>query len=347
MLALTGGGREDMPSPTFDQDNRGKRSMVLDLADPDGEGRVAMAKLLATADVFLTNLRPDAVSRLGLDADGLLGAHPRLVYASVTGYGRGGPDDHRAGYDFGGFWARSGVASLAVPAGDPQTQFPAAMGDHVTAMTAVAGILAALLERARTGRGRLVETSLLRTGMWMIGWPLNLQLRFGSVVGLQRRTEVPNPMINPYRAAEGRWFWLLGTESQRMWVKVAPAIGREDLLDDERFRTARDRRHNARELVDVLDEVFATRTLDEWIPTFDEHDVWWAPVNSPADVLADPQALATGAVVDVPGGPGAPAHRAVATPVSFPTPGGDAARPRRPVPALGEHTAELLAELGM
>jgi crotonobetainyl-CoA:carnitine CoA-transferase CaiB-like acyl-CoA transferase len=348
MLAVTGGGRDDLPSPPFDLDNRGKRSVVLDLADPDGAGREALERLLATADVFLTNLRPDAVERLGLSPEAVGERHPRLVYASVTGYGRRGPDAHRAGYDVGGFWARSGLAALSVPTGAPQPQFRGGVGDHVTAITTVAGILGALLERHRTGRGRLVETSLLRTGIWCLGWDLHLQLRLGTVGGTLPRTEASNPMINPYQAGDGRWFWLLGTESQRLWVKLLPAIGFEALADDERFASPRVRRHNAESLVQLLDARFAERPMADWVEAFDAHDVWWAPVNGPADVLEDPQAIAAGAFVEVPGGDGAPQHRGVASPVSFPTgDGDDSSHPRGSVPALGEHTAEVLAELGI
>ncbi|MBA2283733.1 MAG: CoA transferase [Acidimicrobiia bacterium] len=348
MLAVTGGGRDDLPSPPFDLDNRGKRSVVLDLADADGEGRAAMAALIATADVFLTNLRPDAVARLGLDPAAVAAANPRLVYAGVTGYGRTGPDAHRAGYDVGGFWARSGIASLSVPADDPQPHFRGGIGDHVTAVTTVAGILAALMERERTGRGRVIETSLLRTGIWCLGWDLGLRLRFGQVGATFPRTETPNPMINPYRAGDGLWFWLLGVEGDRLWPKLVEALGREAWLTDERFSSARSRRHNAGALIALLDEIFLGSTRDEWTATFDEHDVWWAPVNTPDDVVDDPQAIATGAFVDVPAGAGSDAHRAVASPVAFLTAdGGDDSTPTRGVAALGEHTAEVLAELGL
>ena len=342
MLAVAGGGRDDLPSPPFDLDNRGKRSVVLSLP----EQAEVMAALLATADVFLTNLRPSAVERLGLAPEPVCEAHPRLVYASVTGYGRSGPDAGRAGYDVGAFWARSGLASLAAPPDAPQPHFRGGVGDHVTAITTVAGVLAALLERERTGRGRVVETSLLRTGIWALGWDLGLAMRFGKVLSAQPRSEQGNPMVNVYRAADGKWFWLLGVEGDRLWPGLLRAIDRTVWADDERFSTMRARRLHAAELIAELDALFMERPRDDWTALFDAHDVWWAPVNTPEDVLTDPQAIAAGAFVDVPGGSGTPAHRAVASPVSFPSAGADAARPRGPVPALGEHTAEILAELG-
>ncbi|MDQ2651366.1 MAG: CoA transferase [Actinomycetota bacterium] len=339
MLQVTGGAGADMASPPFDLDNRGKRSVVLDLRTDEGRGH--MQRLLATADVFLTNLRPEAVAELGLGSDALRAAHPSLIYACVTGYGRTGPDAGRAGYDVGAFWARSGLASTAVPDGEPQGHFRGGIGDHVTALTVLSGILGALYERERTGEGRVVDVSLLRTGTYCFGWDLSMQLRWGKVGPTFGRAEQTNPMINPYRASDGAWFWLLGVESDRLWPKLLAAVDRAEWADDERFASPRARRHNAAELIGLLDAMFATRTRDQWTAIFDQHDVWWAPVNTPADVVADPQAEAAGAFVDVPGGAWSDAHRAPASPVQFDgqpiTPG--------PVPALGEHTEQILKEL--
>jgi crotonobetainyl-CoA:carnitine CoA-transferase CaiB-like acyl-CoA transferase len=340
MLQVTGGAGADVPSPPFDLDNRGKRSVVLDLGTDDG--RATIQKLLARADVFLTNLRPEAVERLGLGPDAVRAAHPRLIYASVTGYGREGPEPWRAGYDVGAFWARSGLASLTVPPDAPQPHFRGGVGDHITAITTLSGILAALLQRQQTGEGSLVETSLLRTGIYTLGWDLGIRLQLGKLADTAPRTNQTNPMVNVYRAGDDKWFWLLGVEADRMWPKLLAAIDRQPWADDERFATARNRRHNCEALIAALDELFATRSREEWTVRFDEHDVWWAPVNTAADVIADPQAIAAGAFVDVPGSDNTPAHRAVNSPVRF---SGHDDRPTRGVPALGEHTDEVLHEL--
>jgi crotonobetainyl-CoA:carnitine CoA-transferase CaiB-like acyl-CoA transferase len=336
------GGHKQPQSPPFDLDNRGKRSVVLDLRSDDG--RTALHKLLGTADVLLTNLRPDALERLGLDPDSVVAANPRLVYASVTGYGLEGPDRDRPGYDLGAFGARTGVAHLhGVAYGEP-VAIRSGMGDHFTALTAVTGILAALLERERSGKGQLVATSLLRAGIYSIGWDLGIQLRFGKMAPQTGRTGNTNPLVNSYQAGDGLWFWLLGLETDRHWPRLVAALGQPELEADERFATARDRRKNAEGLITLLDAEFATRPRAEWFDRFDEVDMWWAPVQTPQEVVADPQAIAAGAFVDVPEGAGAPAHRAVASPIDF---GREGAARIGPVPGLGEHTDEVLKELGL
>jgi crotonobetainyl-CoA:carnitine CoA-transferase CaiB-like acyl-CoA transferase len=341
LFALTAGhGQPEVPP--FDLDNRGKRSVVLDLRTPDG--RAAMERLLGTADVFLTNLRPDAVERLGLGPAALMAQRPGLVYASITGYGRTGPDADRAGYDVGAFWARTGMARAFTPDDEPPPAIRGGLGDHVTALAVVAGINAALVARHATGLGQLVDTSLLRAGVWCIGWDLGIQLRFGKMAPTLPRTETMNPTVNPYVAGDGRWFWLLGLESDRHWPGIATALGRPEWITEEPFASSRGRRKEAHLVITSIDAVLAERPRAEWFERFDANGVWWAPVHPPADVLTDPQAVAAGAFVDVPEGAGARAHRAIASPVDF---GGVATPAAGPVPGLGEHTEEVLAELGL
>ena len=171
--------------PPFELDNRGKRSVVLDLRSD--EGIAAMWKLLETADVFLTNLRPDALERLGLDATTVRARLPRIVYASVTGYGLEGPERDRAGYDIGAFWARSGAAATLVPSSEDPPTIRSGYGDHTTGLTVLAGLLGALLERERTGEGRLVEVSLLGTGIYCMGWDLSILSGFGKISSTKSR----------------------------------------------------------------------------------------------------------------------------------------------------------------
>ena len=333
IFALAAGASEPR-NPPFDLDNRGKRSVVLDLrTDQD---RDVLERLLATADVFVTNLRVDALERLGLAHADVRARHPRLVYASVTGFGLDGADRDRAGYDVGAFYARSGFAASMTVGDLAPPALRSGKGDHVTGLAAAAGVLAKLLERERTGTGGLVETSLLRAGMYTTGWELAIQQRFGKSQAPEDRTASSTPLVNCYRSSDGRWFWLLGLEADRHLPGVLRAIGRPDLADDPRFATARDRRINARALIAEMDVAFAARTRDEWATIFAEHDVWWAPVQSLAEVVADPQARAAGAIVRMASG-----EESIAPPAGF----GARDVVARPVPELGADTDDVLREL--
>jgi crotonobetainyl-CoA:carnitine CoA-transferase CaiB-like acyl-CoA transferase len=331
------GVADDIPVPPFEIDNRGKRSVVLDLRDFDDHAR--LDSLLTTADVLVTNMRPGALERLDLDHERVLHRHPHLVYGAITGYGMEGEERDRAGYDVGAYWARSGLAHTIVPPGELPPQPRSGMGDHQTGMTLVAGVMAKLLERQRTGRGGLVSTSLLRTGMYSIGWDIGIQLRFGRRQSTRPRERHTAPLINCYRAADERGFWLICLEGDRHWPKVLAAIDRPDLGEDPRYTSAKGRMEHCEPLIAEFDAVFATRPMDEWAERFDQHDVWWAPILSIPDIIADPQAQP--GFVDMVPRDGDDQYRAVATPVDF---AGYALRPG-PVPRLGEHTAEVLAEL--
>ncbi|MBW8793442.1 MAG: CoA transferase [Streptomyces sp.] len=333
-------GQDIDSAPPFETDNRGKRGIVLDLRAPDGKD--VLERLLARADVFVTNLRPGALERLGLAPDELRARHPRLVVGTLTGYGWAGAERDRAGYDVSAFWARPGIAAMLNPAGEPPPGIRPGLGDRTAAANLVAGVLAALLRRARTGEGGVVDVSLLRSGTYANGNDLALQNFFGRRGRTRPRTEHESPLYNCYRAADDRWFWLVGLEGNRHWPGVVKALGRPDLETDERFATGRARRGHVRELIAVFDEEFAKLPLAEWAARFDAEGVWWAPVQTLAEVSADPQAEAVGAFVEQPGMGDAPPLRTVATPVSF---WGVDDKPRSGAPTLGEHTDDVLREL--
>jgi len=335
-------GLKEPKSPPFDLDNRGKKSVVLDTRVPEA---LALARrLVERADVFLTNLRPDALAKLGLDYESLEAGCPRLVYASITGYGLRGPERARAAYDVGAFWARTGAEHIMFPTGVEPHGIRGGFGDHVTALSLVSGIMAALYQRERTGRGQRVATSLLRTGLYCVGWDTGIRLRFGTVAPSLPRTEALNPVLNQYKSGDGRWFWLLGLEAERHWPKLAEAIERPELESDSRWVNARERRKNSRELVALLDGIFASRTLAQWGARFDEVDLWWAPVQTQDEVVGDPQIRAMSGIVSVPEAGGAGEFQAVATPLEF---SAAAVGPQGPPPKLGEHTDEVLGELGL
>jgi crotonobetainyl-CoA:carnitine CoA-transferase CaiB-like acyl-CoA transferase len=331
---------KDFPNPAFAQDNRGKRSVVLDLRLP--EAREHLEQLLATADVFLTNLRPDALDSLGLEPEATVGRHPRLVYCSVSGYGLRGEDRNRPAYDIGAFWARSGLSvQLANSEGVPLNA-RGGIGDHISGLAALAGLLAAVLEQRQTGRGRVVEVSLLRTGTYVLGWDLSLQETVGKVAKAEARHSNQTPLMNSYRTKDGRWLFFTGLEADRHIDPVLRALGRPELRDDPRFENARALRQNRTDVIAVLDDIVGECTLDEWAERLDAEGVWWAPAQGPANVLEDPQLAANDGFLTLPPDPDGRIRRSINGPVSFSDVPVDRAAP---APLLGEHTDEVLTEL--
>lgn len=326
-------------NPTFELDNRGKRSMTLDV-DTEA-GRQVLFSLLEDTDVFVTNLRPRSLDSLGLDYRSVADRLPRLVYAQITGYGLEGPDRDRPAYDGGAFWARGGVlAGMMAPGVQPPSS-PGGSGDHMTAVSTVAGIAAALVARQRTGRGQLVSSSLLRSAIYAVGSDLNQFLRTGSGFPVRPRSEATNPLYNSYRCRDGRYIFLLGLQPDRHWEPVVAALGRPGLLTDPRFATVAARAANASHLIAIMDGCFASADREAWAGTLDAHGVWWAPLQRTADLPDDPQVVASGAFVDVPTGEGPAAM--VASPVDF---SNTVWSVSRRAPEAGEHTEEVLLERG-
>jgi crotonobetainyl-CoA:carnitine CoA-transferase CaiB-like acyl-CoA transferase len=327
-------------NPFFEPDNRGKRSVVLDLRDE--QQREQALALVDTADVFITNMRLAALKRLGFDHETLLLRDRRLIYALVTGYGLSGPGAGAGAFDLGACWARGGIADLlSVPGQDLPLQ-RSGMGDHFAGVTIAAAISAALFHRERTGEGQLVSTSLVRVAAYQISSDLNTKLMTGRDPAHPVRTNPDNPLANNYTAADGKRFWLLGIESDRHWPALTRVVERPDWESDERFATGQARTVNAKELVTALDDIFATRPREEWARRFDaEKDFFWSPVNDVAAALADPQTTESGVIVEV--ADGSSDRLMVATPVDF---ANTPAAVRTRAPRLGEHTEEILAALG-
>jgi crotonobetainyl-CoA:carnitine CoA-transferase CaiB-like acyl-CoA transferase len=326
-------------NPPFEMDNRNKRSIVLDLTTE--EGHDTALELLTDADVFVTNVRPGALQRLGLDFGTVSAHNPRLVYGLITGYGETGRDADRAAYDIAAFWSRAGVAQLLTRPGDTPPFQRGGMGDHSAGMTLAAAICAGLVARAGTGTGQLVSTSLYRQGAYTVSFDINTYLMTGLPIAVGRRETMGNPCMNNYTAGDGRRFWIVGLEADRHWPPLCRAVGRPEWLDDPRFSDARARAVNGVALIAELDEIFATKSLDEWAEVFArEADFFWSPVNSIEDVVADEQFHAAGGIVDVPDGEARVSM--VATPADF---HGTPWAPRSVAPELGQHTDEVLAEL--
>jgi crotonobetainyl-CoA:carnitine CoA-transferase CaiB-like acyl-CoA transferase len=216
------------------------------------------------------------------------------------------------------------------------------MGDHSVGVSCAGAISAALFARERTGRGQLVSTSLLRQGVYTVGFDLNMVLGWGLHPQVGTREAMGNPAINNYTAGDGRRFWIVGLEGERHWPPLARAVGHPEWLEDPRFATPAARAQNARELIAALDAEFATKTLGEWAQVFaTEPDFFWAPVNGPDEILADPQLRHAGGLVEVPDDYGTTTM--IATPADF---HGTPWAPRWIAPKLGEHTEAVLRDLG-
>jgi crotonobetainyl-CoA:carnitine CoA-transferase CaiB-like acyl-CoA transferase len=319
---------------------RGKRSLALDLQRE--EGRVVLHQLLATADVFLTNLRPGALRRLGLDAEALIERYPSLVYARGHGYGVRGPDADQPGYDASAFWARGGLAHVLTPAEmDHPISQRGAMGDRNGAMALAFGIAAALLQRTRTERGSVVDVSLLATAMWTLSSDVLAALQGQKPRAASGAAGYVNPLVGSYRTSDGRHISLVFLESDRYWADFCRLLGRDDLLDDPRFVDLQARREHSEECVAALSAEFATRTFTEWKTLLAQFDAPWAPVQAVEELLEDPQVLANDYLGDVVV-EGGPAYRLPTVPVQF-----DERPPAlRRAPEHGEHTESVLLELG-
>ncbi len=327
--------------PPYELDNRNKRSVAVDVRKPDG--REFALRIIDRADVFVTSLRLDALKRMKLDYASLSARNPRLIYASLNGYGHRGPDRLRPAYDYAAAWARSGLmATIQEPGFPPPAQRPA-MIDHAAGLGLAGAISAALLAREKTGRGREVTVSLFAMGLWMNATDLTIGLMTGRAPESEGRTDRINPLWSSYRCKDGRWIYFVMVQADRFWKQFCHALGRADWIDDPRFMNASVRAKNCAAMTAEIDEVVASRTRDEWAPLFDKHELIWAPVNTDAEVLKDPQAHAIGAFAPV-DHPNIPDCRVVNSPIEF---GAAAPKPHRAAPELGQNTEEVALEIGL
>jgi crotonobetainyl-CoA:carnitine CoA-transferase CaiB-like acyl-CoA transferase len=320
--------------------NRGKRSIALDVRSE--QGLAVLHRLLESADVFLTNMRPNALTRLGLDAESVTGRYPRLIYARGSGYGARGPDANQAGYDSTAFFSRGGLAHVLTPA---ERDYPigqrGAMGDRNGAMALAFGVSAALLKRTRTGAGSVVDVSLLATAMWTLSSDVLAAMGGDEPKAAAGRGPVFNPVVGNYRTKDGRHVQLMFLQPDRYWPDFCRLIGREDLLADPRFADITARRENADACVAQLDAEFAKRTFGEWKELLGRLDAPWAPVQSVPELLEDPQVSANSYIGDVVID-GETAYKLPAVPVQF----DGQPPPLRRAPEHGEDSETVLVELG-
>ncbi len=279
-------------SPGFQLNNRGKRSLALDLKQPESVD--ALHRVIDTADVLLTNTLPDRRPRFRLDAEGLLGRKPDLIYASLTGYGSKGADASTPAFDYAAYWARTGLMDLMHDQGTPPAFLRPGLGDHAAGLSLVTGILSALRVKERTGRGQYIDVSLMGVGLYVSGCDTAMVAATGKNPPRHVREAPSNPLWNQYRTADDRWLFLVMVESDRYWPLVARAVGRERWLEDARFRDAESRAAHSAELVGELDAVFATETLAAWEGRLAKAGLIWAPARTMAEALQDEQVAANG-----------------------------------------------------
>ncbi|MFD1813540.1 CaiB/BaiF CoA transferase family protein [Rhodococcus gannanensis] len=322
--------------------NHGKRSIAIDVKTE--EGFAILGKLIAKADVLLTNWLPGALDRAGLTIEKIREFNPNVVIARGSGQGPAGPDRDRGGFDASGYTARGGVAYALTPDGAefPFAQGPA-FGDLQGGSTLAGGITAALFHRERTGHAPVVDGSLLAQGMWAVAPDIAAADYFGiDRIPPYAPGDAPNPAVNRYKTRDGRWVQLVFLQADRYWRGFCERIGRPDLADDELFTPLANLTLNKDEATVVLRGIFAERDLVEWQKILGDEPGVWATIASPAEVLDDPQAVANNYLMSVPDADGA-VYRTVAAPVQFDQ------KPATPArsPEHGEHTDQILEELGM
>jgi len=323
----------------FENHNRNKRSIALDLKTE--KGMEAFLKLIDGADVFVTNLSIDAPQKMGIGPDELLKRNPRLIYAHASGWGRKGPDANTLSFDYAGI-GRSGLMMSCGERGTPPAQILPGLADELGGMVCAWSICTALYAREKTGKGQLVDTSLMGSLMCMESVVLSAPAILGQEFPREVRAEAGNPLYNHYRTKDDKWFILAHLQPDRYWPNICRALGKPELEHDPRFNSIEARGENRKELITLMDETFATKTREEWFEIFKKESLIYTPIQTPTEVINDPQSVANDYVIWV-DHPVLGKTKMVGFPWDFSqTP----ASVRREAPEFGQHTEEILLELG-
>lgn len=346
LRGLTTAGLKSKRSTNFmlEHVQRGKRGMGLDVATD--AGRDVLRRLVATSDVFLTNLLPPVREKLRIEVDDIRADNPQIIYAKGSGLGPRGEARDRRGFDYASYWSRGGLADsykhrdLEYP-----MRMTAAFGDLPTGAILAGGIAAALAGRAAHGEPAVVDASLLGSACWVMAPDLtaaanDLDSKSKAGVGADRRDSL-NPLVNIFKTKDDRFLTLTVLQSGRHFAEVCERLGRTDLHADPRFARTHDRSANRRALTDELDRTFATRTLAEWSAALETASFVWEPVQTTAELAHDRQVEANDYLIDVETADGH-VTKIVAAPVQF----DEASVAVTRAPEHGEHTEELLLELG-
>jgi crotonobetainyl-CoA:carnitine CoA-transferase CaiB-like acyl-CoA transferase len=317
--------------------NRNKRSIAIDVRTE--AGKEIVLRLTQRADVLVENFRPGVMERLGLGADLLRARHPRLIYCRVNGFGSTGPYSQRPGFDQVG-QGMSGFMSITGQEPTGPTRAGIALADLTCATTACRGILLALLARERSGQGQVLHVSIVDSMVALLTWSAGMYFETGRPPGVAGNHHPLSAPFGVYQAKDGPFNLAAGSE--RMWERLCEVLGLKELRDDPRFRTTNDRVAYRAELDPILNKAFKTRTRAEWVAFLNEHGVACGPIHNLAEVFADPQIRHQQMLVEMPH----PVHGTVkllGMPVKLSDTPGEF---RLPPPLLGEHTDEVLREIG-
>ncbi len=315
---------------------RNKRSVALDLND--AAAREALLKIVATADVFITNYQPPLVAKFGLGYSELAALNDRLIYAYLTGYGEAGDESEKPGYDITAYWARSGLMNTMHNADAQPAQSPAGFGDHPTSMALFAGVMLALYRRQITGKGSNVTTSLMANGAWSNACGLQAAMVGAEFLPKRTRETSVNPLVNHYVTRDKKRFLTCCLDPKKDWPNLCHALGNPDLIHDPRFATPELRRENGAGLVAIIDAAVAQKDMASWTGIFRRNDVIWGPVATTQEAASDPQMEANGVYAEI-----EPGLRTVANPLTIA--GVEKVKPRM-APGVGQHTVEVLRSLG-
>lgn len=327
----------------LEHSNRGKKSLALDLTTP--EGVEIVYKLAATADVFLTNKLPRVRTKLKIDVDDIRAHNPSIVYVRGTGQGDRGPDRDKGSYDNLAFWHRAGVSvGIQRPEyGAPPVPPGPGFGDSIGAITIAGAIMGALFHRERTGEATVVDVSLMATALWAMGQAVGLS----AVTGMGWRPPpgdvvLPNPLVRNYETADGRWLAINCLQAAFYWPGLCEAIGRPELITDERFADHPSLAANSGEAAAILTEVFEAHTVDEWRAKLADFTGQWTVVQDTLEAARDPQSVANGYMQPCVTA-GGKDFELVAVPMQY----DEAPAPAGRAPEFNEHGDAILEELGL
>ena len=331
----------DLENTSFDLDNANKRDICLNTKTP--EGREALEKLIARADIFITNVRYKSLIKSGLDWETLKAKYPRLVMGYVTGYGEKGPDKDLPGFDFTAYFARGGIlGTLFDKDSSPMLTMPG-FGDHPVGMYLASGLLAALYRAEKTGRGDMITVSLFHSAIWAVSTMLqSAQYGQSAAIYPMSRKDIANPFTVAHKTKDGRWIQFAAPAYDALYNRFVAALGRPDLADDPRFFPQANLQSHLHEFYDLLVNEVAQKTLDEWCAAFKAADIPYAVAQTWDELLEDPQAWAADCFYKMHYDNGND-RTLVRPPVLF----ADTPLPEyNRGPYMGEQTESVLAELG-